>query len=212
MNKIISKSIFLASIGLLTVLLPGCFKEKSSFDASDIALLKENISKLSSKVINLQSEIADLEVLQNATSSIETSLYIDVDKNTVGKFNAKEHQGFSIIKTAYGSFFVSVKEVQPYLDGFKIIFSIGNPSFATYLNPKITIRWFPEGVKAFKSKESSFDIIGQLNPGCWSEVEVFLPDFQSKFLEEFVMQIDTVKTVELSRYNSYAGPIRTVKV
>lgn len=41
----------------------------------------------------------------------------------------------------YGKFLVKVKEVRPFLDGYKVTFSVENPSQITFPNPKVKLKW-----------------------------------------------------------------------
>lgn len=41
----------------------------------------------------------------------------------------------------WGTFLVRIKEVRPYLDGYKITFSVRNLSNITFQNPKVKLRW-----------------------------------------------------------------------
>lgn len=41
----------------------------------------------------------------------------------------------------WGRFHVKVKEVRPFLDGYKITFSVWNPSSITFPNPQVQLKW-----------------------------------------------------------------------
>lgn len=45
------------------------------------------------------------------------------------------------LDSKYGTFLVKLKETRKYLDGYKITFSVANPSNMTLPNPKIKIKW-----------------------------------------------------------------------
>lgn len=57
-------------------------------------------------------------------------------------FNTKLDEGEpKKLDSKYGTFLVKLKETKKYLDGYKITFSVGNPSDITIPNPKVKIRW-----------------------------------------------------------------------
>lgn len=87
--------------------------------------------------------------------------------------------------TDNGFFLVSVEEAAPYLSGYKIHLTIGNPSNATYRNYKLKIKWskqydwakytqasYDEWNKAIQEKEISYP--ESLEPGTWNGVDVIL--------------------------------------
>lgn len=103
-------------------------------------------------------------------------------------------QGFSAILSNNGSFLISCKGAEPYLDGHKLILDIGNPYFMTYIGfvikakfgtraPEYPVdgsreqisKWQKENEewqKTLVEKELNFP--GELAAGAWSKVELIL--------------------------------------
>jgi hypothetical protein len=84
---------------------------------------------------------------------------------------------------------VKCRNVQPYLDRYKVTLKIGNPLSATYDGSKATARWGAKPPEAPKSasewdavlnwekslKTRQFSFTNKLLPGWWNEVEIVLP-------------------------------------
>jgi hypothetical protein len=104
---------------------------------------------------------------------------------------------------------VSVDEPAPYLNGYKIRLSIGNPSFATYAGYELKIKWskpydwggytqtsYQEWNKAVQEKGISFP--DSLQPGAWNSVDVILAPVSSDQLGYLLLSM-TTNTVSLHR-------------
>lgn len=194
----------------------------------EVAALKEEVVHLEDEIIELQCEFRkqakdqierDLRVyeLDRELSKLKTDFQLNkkVDKLV---FNVKKSDGFEVLESSSGIFFVSVKDVQPHLDGHKITFSIGNPSNITFSNPKIKLRWnspfdfkkintkLPEDEfkkhvselsdewkKSFKEKE--FSVLKEFSPGSWSQVELYLSPSSLTELEWVEFSIDAPNVI-----------------
>jgi hypothetical protein len=89
---------------------------------------KKYIEELREENENLSSRLSELEV--------------KLDSQNIACFNISEGMGdFQVVSADAGKFYISLKSVTPYLSGYKLVFSIGNPSFATFDNVKIKIKW-----------------------------------------------------------------------
>jgi hypothetical protein len=121
--------------------------------------------------------------------------------------------GFSRIESNNGSFMVSCKRVEPYLDGFKLVLEIGNPYLVTYSDFNLKCRYGPrepegqkdataeqsnefqknmdEWKKSLKIKELAFT--EQLLPGTWTRVEAIITPAKAEDLGYFGVQMTTNK-------------------
>jgi len=145
-------------------------------------------------------------------------LSIESECKKYGLFNAKEISGFQTIESSLNHFFVSIKHVHQYLEGYKIAFSIGNPYYATYDNIKIKLKYnkrpisWQEYKKLFlkknydeyskyrddlekKAQEKSFDILTPLKAGTWNHVEVFVDKCMLDDLERIEFRMETPMTL-----------------
>jgi hypothetical protein len=81
-------------------------------------------------------------------------------------------------------FLVTVKNVAPYVDGFRITCNFGNPSSATFAGFKLTAKWGPRqdvSKKDFKFsqwraslREKELSLTDSLLPGSWNPVTFVL--------------------------------------
>jgi hypothetical protein len=102
---------------------------------------------------------------------------------------------------------VSLDEVVPYLDGYRVILNVGNPLGATYVGFNVKVRWGPrydwskfdavayeKWEKSVQNKEVSFT--DSLKPMAWNKVEIILAATKSDEFGFLEISIDT-NTVSL---------------
>ncbi|GAW91191.1 DUF3251 domain-containing protein [Calderihabitans maritimus] len=161
----------------------------------------------------MQTKINDIRQINDRLSQAEQDI-LDL------KFNQKYRHRIAIIGTTpggyvrldseTGTFLVSVLDVVPYLDGFKVFLSIGNPSYATYNGFTLKGYWaktlfssfekMDEGLTAFDSKPNSFEkkFVDELKPGSWNKVTLVVTPAKA---EEFKYLILTIETDSISLFN-----------
>jgi hypothetical protein len=116
-------------------------------------------------------------------------------------------KAYQRLDTDNGFFLVSVEEAVPYLNGYKIHLSIGNPSYATYKNYTLKVRWskaydwgkytqtsYDEWNKRIQEKEISFP--DSLEAGAWNGVDLILAPVNADQLEYLMLSMST-STVSL---------------
>ena len=124
--------------------------------------------------------------------------------NSEAVFDAANSTGFSRINTDSGFFLVSLENVEPYLEGFRINLEVGNPLLATYKNLKFQVSWG----KKFDSKEAANDpnayqkwlsglhskkisIPDDLAAGAWNKVQLVLSPAKSDELGYIAVKLST---------------------
>jgi hypothetical protein len=118
---------------------------------------------------------------------------------------------FQRLDSDSGSFLVSVVDVSPYLNGYRLKLNMGNPSSARFANSTIKIRWakaydfskFTADTYSSWQKsihEKSVTLTSDLMPGTWNHEDVDLIPAGSNELGFLEMSIDT-PTVSLSTTN-----------
>jgi outer membrane murein-binding lipoprotein Lpp len=133
---------------ILTVLcLSACSDDKTQRLEQQVQSLNERVDALTNEVHALRERTAELKLDQDneqwlLTNQIDnvwvTLTPLDTDvrilKGNIHRtvFLDATAKGFERIDTDTGSFFISVEDVQPYLDGYKLRLKIGNPSSATF--------------------------------------------------------------------------------
>jgi len=127
---------------------------------------------------------------------------------------------FSTIDTEYGVLFVSCKDAQPYLDGYKLLLEVGNPSGASFGNSTIKTKWGPkhpvfpgtkerpakaedvikysEAVAKWKQelREKDFPLTQHLAAGSWNPVEIVLSPAKAEDVGHLKLSIEP-KTISL---------------
>jgi hypothetical protein len=154
----------------LVVALCSCNKQQSAELTevkSELAATKTELNGVRTQLTTLEGRIFRMELTK------------DVYKST--SFDVAEPGGFQRLETNTGTLLVSLKDAQPYLNGYRLNINIGNPSSVTYNGFKMKVKWgkaFKEGAdfdqwqKSLQEKELSF--VETLAPGTWNPTVVHL--------------------------------------
>lgn len=211
---------------------PNFSKKKSPFNEFEQYRIKSkkipindprlDIKYLQNDVIDNRVEIQKLsEKLDDLT--IELNFLKEKDKDIT--FNCRDlRKGFATINADNGILYVSVKEVKPYVDGYKITLAIGNPNLVTYINPEINLSWNISFQKYWETRKKaheikkdskekteipswedtlqkkSYCVNKRFLPGIWNEIELHIPNTTIDQLEHCTLSI-TTGTVLLSTDN-----------
>jgi hypothetical protein len=123
--------------------------------------------------------------------------FLDLEKFEDATFNLHDPGGFQSVKANnLLTFFISVKDVVPYMDGYKIKFNIGNPNHVTINNMTLTLDWWLDSYieedyykleedddvveKLKESKSKIHKILTPIEKGKWNAVEVIVPSINEK--------------------------------
>lgn len=134
---------------------------------TDVDSLKTDLRLLRSQVFKLQSQV---------------SRYRSVALEPTEK-------GYHRIDTTSGFFLLAVKDVERYLDGYRLVLAIGNPTAARYEGFKLILAWeknFPEPRQgepddqfhkrmdewSSSQKEKEYSFTETLEPASWNTVKV----------------------------------------
>ena len=90
--------------------------------------MQRSISELEKELRKLQIDVLILKLSDNETAW----------------FDPQDQQAYTGIKTAVGQVLFVLERVEPYLDGFKITFRVGNPTSATLNGFNAKITWGPK--------------------------------------------------------------------
>ena len=164
------------TVALLLVLVSttGCSKKPAKDEAA--------VSSSASKIVHLETEIRSLrrDLLK---IQVRQSRYDSVSLDPTEK-------GYGRIDTSSGFFLVSIKNAEPYLDGYKLQLRIGNPTAARYTGFKLSVSWqkpYPEQRQGESDEEFSkrqeqwaqeqphekeFSFTETLYPASWNSVSL----------------------------------------
>ena len=158
----------------------------------EIASLKARVNELETVKKDLQYRLVRVELSQNAN---QTAL-LDLTSHA-----------YQRLDSSTGTFLISFEDATPYLDGYRVTLSIGNPSFATFKGFKLHVKWntkydwdkytsvsYEQWEKAMQERESSF--VDELKPGTWNIITLLLPSTNNSQLSYFLASMET-STVSL---------------
>ncbi len=185
----------IGSMILLSLQCPGC--NSSDQQGKAISELQNEIRSLKDEVLNLQSKIFALELGQNTYDAIA--------------LDPASPKGYKRIDTSSGIFLISLEEVKPYLDGYKVILDLGNTSSVIYSGFTLKAKWgrrydysvtqpdqleYDKWIKSLQKKEVSFT--NELKPASWNKVELILSPVKPEEFDylEISMETDIVKLFE----------------
>jgi hypothetical protein len=149
----------------------------------EIKQLQDKLSKMSLDLFQENNDIKQLKFLLDyqlrQAKEQYKSIYLDVSE-----------KGFGRIDSNLGSFLVSLDDVKPYANGYKLFLRIGNTQYARYSDIKLKVEWgkaippFPSGndtdkinewsksynkwEKSLRTKEITLN--ETLYPGTWNRV------------------------------------------
>ncbi|MDA8227932.1 MAG: DUF3251 domain-containing protein [Desulfitobacterium hafniense] len=171
MKKGLAKTALISTL-IISLLLVGC-GTKSANTSSPVEDQAKTIADLTKKVTDLENQIN----------------LIHISEETKGRaLDLSGNAGFMKIETDLGMFFVSVKQVEPYLDGVQVTLSIGNPMNATFNGLKMKIEYGTHNALDFSAngtdkynqwkktlKEKSIDLNTEIKPGTWNTAKFTIP-------------------------------------
>lgn len=160
-------------------------------DKEEIELLRGELKSLKKEVKKIKKNLSTVTTHENQLRRDFYSHLGDLYIKKIGTFNAKNLGGYQNIETNCGIFHISIKEVKPYLEGHKIIFSIGNPHYAKYEKYKIKITWLNN---IEKEVNQEFSLIKALLPGSWNDVECFINPSTLEELKYLELSLDILGT------------------
>lgn len=126
---------------VLIILLAGCTDEDAQRKAQ---IASQAASEAKASLAQLEwivsAQKSALSLFSNYTNNRLSNLEARVYNGKSANISATE-KGYALTTNEYGSFPVSVAEATPYLDGHKLMLSIGNPLAVSILNGKVVIRY-----------------------------------------------------------------------
>jgi len=112
------------------------------------------------------------------------------------------HQtGYWMVQNDNGSFYVGVKDVNPYLKGYQLSLVIGNPQSCTYGKGTATLYWAPEGLdeavtanerrNAIRRGESfPIELNSAIRAGKWNTYTCYIPGLVEEDLAALSISLD----------------------
>lgn len=133
------------------------------------------------RIASLEKKVADLE----AKLKFDEFLIEQKQSRTEAVQLDPSSREFERIDSDSASFLVMVEDATPYLDGYRLMLKVGNPSNADFLNVKVKIRWskpfewknysdsaYAAWQKAIHEKEVTIN--ERIRGGAWNRVSIDL--------------------------------------
>lgn len=146
----------------------GCVGNQADrLQQADLDQLKTQVKAMGQRVDTLELQVSVLQARPYQAAVLDPS-----------------EKGYSRVDTGQGFFPISVDNVEPYLDGYRVTLNIGNPQFAVYNGFTIKAKWgpqwdfqktgqsFSDWEKALREKD--FTLADTLLSGSWNKVEFVL--------------------------------------
>lgn len=146
---------------------------------STIQKQQDQIDRLQTREKFLQFQLTRLQNQFTELSSKVTSF-----QNPLAIFTPSS-KGYTTINTNLGNFLVSLESLTKYANGYKAVFSIGNPNLVTFNGLKINVAWGEDvsnknsdPQKKFKTNEITIN--KPILPGVWNRVSIILAPATAK--------------------------------
>jgi hypothetical protein len=151
------------------------------------------ISKLKDRVAKLETEVFSLQI-----KAVETKgQWIRLDPAA---------KGFQKIETRVSPLLISVHDITPYLDGFKVSIDIGNPSYMLINNYDLAYQWglaskgsSAEAVLSNDRSTKTNSEVGTipLNAGAWTRYTLTLSPAKSEEIHNlwFTIQVGEISLI-----------------
>ncbi len=177
------------------------------FALISVIVLYINIDKMTDesptiKEIDLTTkEIEKIAVLLTKTKEIESQLdrlswdfdliqqLLKTPMYQKGLFDTSSLEGYVRVDSNHGIFFVSLIDIQPYLNGYKLILNIGNPSYVTYRGFDLTVEWGEFLLSETKQRKETYT--KDLYPGSWNKIEFNISPVEAEELNYIKVSITT---------------------
>lgn len=181
---------------ILLFLSGGCTQPPQPADtkSGDVKTLHQQIEEVKNKLDNLEKQTTRLRFELDAEKTKYDSIVIDPSS-----------KGYLRLDSSTGSFLVSLRDVQPYADGYKLKLNIGNPTSATYSGFALDVKW-NKSFEKFSSQdwdnaqhEKTFKFAEKLMPGSWNTVFLTLSPAQKEELEYIEISMTTDQVILFSR-------------
>ena len=182
MKRIIKRVALICILLASIIVLSGCSAPTSGAAITeDQTKTVADLTKKVNDLTGLTKKVNDLEARANADDIVAQTKGRNLDLSGNG--------GFMKIETDLAMFFVSVKKVEPYLDGVQVTLSVGNPMNATYNGLKMKIKYATTAYAIDLSatgtdkydqwkktlKEKSIDLNTEIKPGTWNTAKFTIP-------------------------------------
>ncbi len=159
-----------------------------------------DVESIKKELTETKEKIKSLETSNTYLANELDALRVEVSSNDFKKATfTPDNTGFSRLDSSISSFLVSLKKAIPYADGYKLHINLGNPNYASFQDPVLTITWskrhdykkhnFDEVEKSKRTKKVS--LLKMVRAGSWNSTEVIIAPATPEEIGEITLEIDT---------------------
>jgi len=145
-------------------------------------ILPNSVEPLHKRINELENQLKELSALIGKQESALEGYLSSRENDQYAVIDTTELNNFGLAKTEYGNFPISIEDVTPYLDGYKLTISVANPTTMRFTGMEVDIRW-GEGQK----KEIRHP--GEVRSGKWTTVPVVLAPVSADDLRKIFVRI-----------------------
>jgi len=166
---------------------PNPIQSQVTSQGLEIATLRAKIDELQIQNTELKKQLKDDE---SRIDFLSTRLDSKVDELQWATFDSAVPDHYDRVDSESGSFLVSLKTVEPYLDGFKVNFEIGNLSNAVFKGFTLRFGWSSREITdPYIYKTQTFT--ASLLPNRWNRVEVIIPNAKPSSVALITLKLST---------------------
>lgn len=180
---------------LVVTLACGCSPPPDYSNRVALAELQNAVKVQQGEIVKLQNSIVFL--LQNEKNKI-------TDKSEVLTIDPTSN-GFQIQATRFGPVLIKPVSASPYLDGYKIILSIGNLTSATFARSSAEVAWLDSSLNfkpdlatnsAKLPNQKTIQINTPISAGSWTPVEIIIAPATAEAVHQLGFSI-TPETIQM---------------
>ena len=142
----------------------------------------QEATMMAQRLDSLDNRLDSLAAYQKTMASWVSKVYWDQLESDRATINLEPtSKGYSRIDTDNGFFLVSLKDITPYLNGYKVTLNIGNPLFATFHGMTFKVSWGhpKDSIQSYEGWRASLQTkeipsVDEIKPGSWNAVELLL--------------------------------------
>ena len=208
-NSNFQKYLTLGNIIFSVILLFLFLDSASSVQPVTSSNFSDDVKNLKNTVDNFEEKI---DLISSKQQELETSLYYlrwypPLKSETVFEPSS---EGFQKIETSVGNVFVDIQNIEPYANGHKITFHVGNPYAAEMLKVTSSVSYgmsfdtfkknlskekIAQGKGSYEEWNKTFkvvnkDILGGLKPRAWNKLTLILSPSKPEEIETIRLKIE----------------------
>jgi hypothetical protein len=155
-----------------------------------LASIEDENKRLMDEVVMLRQDVGQLkaDVKKDEEGVLFLLTKVDTTDGTQPASLSGSTKGFELAKTEYGSFLVSLVDVQPYLDGFKVTLSIGNPLYADITDGTISVKYGTSSTDSLSTVSQPID--QPIAGGHWTDVVITVAPAKVEQLDYIGVSLD----------------------